>query len=264
MLRSISKCMICYLIVPMAFLVAGVSMGRAGTLADAVVSLFDQVESNLFSQGRIVVVLAAEHEVVVEFSSAATAGPGAELVVFDTSERRVTDVEKVFARTPKGVISILESAGSVSRALIVDQQKEFAVGDEVMIPVPVMAYVTPVKNLTGFQALTGEMTEVIALQLGSMPTIKIQGIAPVSQPDVDRLRNEVNQAGRYGLIVQPYLVLVNGQSKVQLKMISLFSGQSLGVLSEDFFAFPTQAVSPALPYPGQAPQPYLQQGMPQR
>ncbi len=228
-------------------------------MSDALVSLFDRLEQNLYSNGHIVSIIKDKNEVILEFADDTVPGVGAEFLVYDAGVKDEKNPEKVFNRIFKGVVSIVESAGSVSRALIVQQEKPFMVDDQVMVPAPVMAYVAPVKNLTGFYPLTREATEVMALELGRFPTMKIAGIPQVNQIIIDQLRGELRRQGRYGLIIQPYLMVVRGQSKAQLKLISLFSGQSLGVLSEDFFAFPGQGagqpavqdIPPASPYPGQ-------------
>ncbi|MGB9499752.1 MAG: hypothetical protein ACKVE4_08355 [Dissulfuribacterales bacterium] len=259
----------CQSFILICFLLFAVSAGAA-SLTDALVSLFDQVEQNLYSSGRIVSIIKEKNEAILEFADDTIPGAGAEFLVYDTSIQDKKNPEKAFSRTFKGVVSIIESAGSVSRALIVRQEKTLVVGDQVMIPVPVIAYVAPVKNMTGFPPLTREATEVISLQLGRLTTMKIAGIPRINQILIDQLQNELRQEGRYGLIIQPYLMVVNGQSKAQLKLISLFSGQSLGVLSEDFFAFPGQGamppavqnISPVSPYPGQYPPSHLPSRIP--
>jgi len=262
---------ICQSFTLICFLFFAVSAGAA-SLTDAVVSLFDQVEQNLYSKGHIVSIIKDKNEVILEFADDTPPGAGTELLAYDVSKQEQKNPQKAFSRIFKGVVSVVESAGSVSRALIVRQEKTLAVGDQVMIPVPVMAYVAPLKNMTGFQPLTREATEVIALQLGRFTTMKIFGIPQINQVLIDQLRNELRKEGRYGLVIQPYLLVVNGRSKAQLKLISLFSGQSLGVLSEDFFAFPGQGpgqpvvqdIPPVSPYPGQYPPPNLPARMPAR
>ncbi|NIA19841.1 MAG: hypothetical protein GWP07_05360 [Xanthomonadaceae bacterium] len=260
---------ICQFCIFLCFLSFAVSAGAA-SLTDAVVSLFDQVEQNLYSNGQIVSIIKEKNEAILEFADGTIPGAGAEFLVYDAGTEDQKNTEKAFNRIFKGVVSVVESAGSVSRALIVRQEKTLVVGDQVMIPVPIMAYVAPVKNMTGFPPLIREATEVISLQLGRFSTMKIAGIPQVNQILLDQLQNELRREGRYGLIIQPYLIVVNGQSKAQLKLISLFSGQSLGVLSEDFFAFPGQGsaqpavqnIPPASPYPGQYPPPNLPTRMP--
>ena len=245
----------------LAFFLFFTTVAGAASLSDALVSLFDRLEQNLYSNGHIVSIIKDKNEVILEFADDTVPGVGAEFLVYDAGVKDEKNPEKVFNRIFKGVVSIVESAGSVSRALIVQQEKPFIVDDHVMVPAPVMAYVAPVKNLTGFYPLTREATEVMALELGRFPTMKIAGIPQVNQIIIDQLRSQLRREGRYGLIIQPYLMVVGGQSKAQLKLISLFSGQSLGVLSEDFFAFPGQGagqpavqdIPPASPYPGQYP-----------
>ena len=260
---------LCQSFILVCFLFFAVSAGAA-SLTDALVSLFDQVEQNLYGKGQIVSIIKEKNEAIIEFVGGTVPGEGAEFLVYDASTQDQKNPEKAFSRIFKGVVSVVESAGSVSRALIVRQEKTLVVGDQVMIPVPVMAYVAPVKNMTGFPPLTREATEVISLQLGRLTTMKIAGIPRINQILIDQLQNELRQEGRYGLIIQPYLMVVNGQSKAQLKLISLFSGQSLGVLSEDFFAFPGQGamppavqnISPVSPYPGQYPPSHLPSRIP--
>jgi len=259
----------CQFFIFICFLFFAVSAGAA-SLTDALVSLFDQVEQNLYSNGHIVSIIKDKNEAILEFADGTIPGAGTELLAYDVSKQEQKSPQKAFRRMFKGVISVVESAGSVSRALIVRQEKTLAVGDQVMIPVPIMAYVAPLKNMTGFQPLTREAMEIMALELGRFSTMKISGIPQVNQILIDQLRNELRKEGRYGLIIQPYLIVVNGQSKAQLKLISLFSGQSLGVLSEDFFAFPGQGVGqpavqdipPVSPYPGQYPPPNRPASMP--
>jgi len=259
----------CQFCIFLCFLFFAVSAGAA-SLTDAVVSLFDQVEQNLYSKGQIVYINKEKKEAILEFDDGTIPGAWAEFLVYDASIQDEKNPEKAFSRIFKGVVSIVESAGSVSRALIVRQEKILVIGDQVMIPVPIMAYVAPVKNMTGFFPLTRETTEVISLQLGRFSTMKIAGIPQVNQILLDQLRNKLRQEGRYGLIIQPYLIVVDGQSKAQLKLISLFSGQSLGVLSEDFFAFTgqnsappaVQNIPPVSPYPAQYPSPDIPTRMP--
>ncbi len=260
---------LCQSFILICFLFFAVSAGAA-SLTDALVSLFDQVEQNLYGKGQIVSIIKEKNEVILEFAGGTVPGEGAEFLVYDASTQDQKNPEKAFSQTFKGVVSVVESAGSVARALIVRQEKTLMVGNQVMIPVPIMAYVAPVKNMTGFPPLSREATEVISLQLGRFTTMKIAGIPQVNQILLDQLQHELRQEGRYGLIIQPYLIVANGQSKAQIKLISLFSGQSLGVLSEDFFAFPgqnpsrpsVQDIPPAAPYPGQYLPPNLPTRMP--
>jgi len=262
---------LCQSFILVCFLFFAVSAGAA-SLTDALVSLFDQVEQNLYGKGQIVSIIKEKNEAILEFTGGIVPGEGAEFLVYDAGTQDQKDPEKAFNRIFKGVVSVVESAGSVSRALIVRQEKTFAIGDQVMVPAPVMAYIAPVKNLTGFLPLTPEATEVMALELGRFSTMKITGIPQVNQVQIDQLQNELRKEGRYGFIIQPYLLVVNGQSKAQLKLISLFSGQSLGVLSENFFAFPGQGpgqpavqnIPPVSPYPGQYPSPNLPARVPVR
>ena len=260
----------CQFCIFLCFFCFTVSAGAA-SLTDALVSLFDQVEQNLYEKGQIVSIIKEKNEAILEFVDGSVPGEGVELLVYDAGIQDQKNPEKVFNRIFKGVVSVVESAGSVSRALIVRQEKAFAIGDQVLIPVPIMVYIAPVKNMTGFFPLTREATEIMALELGRFPTMKISGIPQVNQLLIDQFQNELRREGRYGIIIQPYLLVVNGQGKAQLKLISLFSGQSLGVLSEDFFAFPGQGtagvpavqnIPPASPYPGQYSPPNLPTRMP--
>ncbi len=244
-------------------LLAPGSRARAATLSDAVTSLFSQLEDNLFGQGKIVAVMKAENEVIVEFTEGAVPHAGAELLIYDEHDRDLHKPQKAFTRRYKGVIAVLEAGGRVARAQIVREDQPFAEGDTARLPVPIMVFITPVQNLTGYPPFTAEATQLISLQVGKRPTLKIEGLQRVDGQVLSQLQSRLRQAGRYGLIIQPYLVTVNGQSKAELKLISLFSGQSLGVLSEDFFAFPAGGMPVPVPYPGRPPlQPYPGSRMP--
>ncbi|MBN2233182.1 MAG: hypothetical protein JW781_10250 [Deltaproteobacteria bacterium] len=228
---------------------------RAATLTDAVVALFSTLSDNLFCRGRVAAVLDEQRELILEFGGRQVPHEGAELVVYEVSERDDDKPEKTFARRPVGIVTVVESAGPVARAVVVKMDEPAAPGQEVMVEPPVRVYITPVQNIIGYPPLTREAVEVIALQAAAWPALKITGIARVDRGVIETLRRQVAESDAgYGLLIQPYLLTVNGQAKVQFKLQSLYSGQSVGVLSEDFFSYPAAAggapVSPSVPaYP---------------
>jgi hypothetical protein len=245
-----SYCQLLLFLVLTATMVAAPGAARAATLTDAVVALFSTLSDNLFCRGRVVAVLEEQHELILEFSTSQVPHEGAELVVYDVSEQDAGNPEKAFNRHPVGVVTVVESEGPVARALVVSMDKPAAVGQVVMIEPPVQVYITPVQNVIGYPPLTREAVEVIALQAAAWPALKISGIARVDRGVVEILRRQVAESeADYGLLIQPYLLTVNGQAKVQFKLQSLYSGQSLGVLSEDFFSYPAAAGTSSMPAP---------------
>ena len=174
---------------------------------------------------------------------------GAELMVFGRSdlsdEASSENIGNEVAEQPpmvyRGSVIVNESAGHLNRAIVVEGDEAFFVGDQVFLPSPVQLYITPVRNLTPNPYFTGRATNYIGSLLGTFTGIQVFSLPGSNRNTVDFLKQKCQNEGRYGLILQPFLVYQNGHSKVQLRMTSLYSGQSLGVLESEFTPF----VSPA-------------------
>jgi len=189
-----------------------------------------------------VALLSEKNEVVIEFSGDLVPSYGAELLVFGDSveasqESTGGESEKRPVKIYRGSVTVSESAGHLNRAIADEGRDQFIVGDQVFLPAPVLLYVTPVKNLTPNPYFTGQATRYISNRLSTFSGLQVFSLPASNQKTVDFLKQKCRNEGRYGLILQPFIIIQKGRSKVQLRLISLFSGQSLGVLEGEFTAF---------------------------
>lgn len=218
-----------------------VPTAQAATLESAFALLFEKLNANLAANGEVVALLPGENEVIIEFSGDLVPAYGAELLVFGDSlealqENLESGVESR-AKVYRGSVTVSEASGHLNRALVDEGHGQFTEGDRVFLPSPVLLYVTPVKNMTPNPYFTSQATRSIARLLSTFTGLQVFSLPASNQKTVASLQQKCRNEGRYGLVLQPYVVSQNGRSKAQLRITSLFSGQSLRVLEEEFRAF---------------------------
>ncbi len=240
------------LILLTAFLVLGSGAARAATIENACALLLEKLNADIAAQGKIVALLPEKDEVVIEYVDDLVPAHGAELLVFSDPENKTEpaegEVEELnLTHAPlifQGSVTVTEAAGHVNLAFINPGSAKFAVGDQLFLPSPVQLYITPVKNLTMYPYFGAQMTTVMARILKTFSGIEIFNLQGSNQKTVNYLQVQCRNRGRYGLIVQPDVLTQGTRSKVQLRLTSLFSGQSLGALSEKFTPPPMPAPVP--------------------
>ena len=221
----------------------GVCTAHAATLDSAFAILFEKLNANISANGEVVALLPEKDEVVIEFSGDLVPSYGAELLVFgDAAEAPQEGAEgggenRPPAKVYRGSVTVSESAGHLNRAITDEGRDQFIEGDQVFLPSPVLLYVTPVKNLTPNPYFTGQATRAISSLLSTFSGLQVFSLPASNQKTVDFLMQKCRNEGRYGLVLQPFIVFQNGRSKAQLRLVSLFSGQSLRVLENEFTAF---------------------------
>ncbi|MCK5682185.1 hypothetical protein KAI46_15390 [bacterium] len=213
----------------------------AATLENACALVFEKLYANIAARGEIVALIPSKGEVIIEFVDDLVPLYGAELLVFagapdDLPETTVAegDHESGPNLIFRGSVTVSESAGHLNRAYVVSGSEALLEGDQVFLPTPVQLYITPLKNLTPYSHFTAQATAAITRMLATLPGVDIFNLPASNQKTVDFLLEKCRNQGRYGLIVQPYILLQNNRSKVQIRLSSLYSGDSLGVLSEKF------------------------------
>lgn len=219
-----------------------VRLAQAATLENAFAVLFEKLNANISAIGEVVAVLSEKNEIIIEFSGDLVPAYSSELLVFGESVNFVSDAagsagENRPVMVYRGYVTVNEAAGHLNRALISEGRDQIAEGDQVFLPAPVILYVTPVKNLTPYPYFTSQATLSISRILSTFPSLQVFSLPGSNQKTVGFLQQKCRNEGRYGLILQPLIVLHNGRSKTQLRITSLFSGQSLGVLAEEFRPF---------------------------
>ena len=215
---------------------------QAATLDNACALLLEKLNANIAAQGEIVALLPDSDEVVIEFIDDLVPAYGAELLVFRNSgaEAELENeqvVEQDVAQAPlifEGSVTVSEAAGHLNRAFVNRNSEKLMVGDQIFLPTPVQLYITPVKNLTPNPYFGPQVTAAFARMLKTFPGIEIYNLPASNQKTVNFLLGKCRNLGRYGLVVQPYVLMQNNRSKVQLRLVSLFSGQSLDVMAENF------------------------------
>ncbi len=236
------------------FLLSGSGITRAATLENACSLLLEKLNSNIAAQGEIVALLPESDEVIIEFIDDLVPAYGSELLVFSSSgdvpspeevqteevqpgEGEVLTEGLSTVNAPlifQGSVTVSEAAGHLNRAYVNPGSEKFSVGDQIFLPSPVQLYITPVKNLTPYPYFGPQVTAAMARILKTFPGIEIFNLQGSNQKTVSYLRDQCRNQGRYGLVVQPYVMMQGNRSKVQLRLVSLFSGQSLGPLVESF------------------------------
>ena len=219
-----------------------VSVAQAATLENAFAVLFEKLNANLAAKGEVVAIVPEKNEVIIEFSGDLVPAYGAELLVFgDSAEAPQENADSGDENRPvkvyRGSVTVSESAGHLNCAIVDEGLSRFVEGDKVFLPSPVSLYITPVRNLTPNPYITGQATRSIGSFLSTVSGLQVFSVPASNQKTVDFLKQKCRNEGRYGLVLQPFVVIQNGRSKAQLRLISLFSGQSLGVLEEGFTAF---------------------------
>lgn len=231
----------------------------AATLDNACALLFEKLYANIAARGEIVALLPEKNEVVIEFADDLVPAYGAELLVFGQSSP-VTDATESESnsdsepQTPasavsqslifRGSVTVSETAGHLNLAYVNSGAEKFFIGDLVFLPAPVQLYITPVRDLTPYQIFAPQATTAIGRMLGTFPGVEFLNLPASNQTTVDFLKNKCRTGGRYGLIVQPYILMQGTNCKIQLRLVSLFSGQSLGVLAEKFIPAVVQSQVP--------------------
>lgn len=221
-----------------------VSMVQSATLDNALAVLFEKLNANISAVGEVVALFPEKNEVIIEFSGDLVPAYASELLVFgvsaEASPENVTSTnESRPAMVYRGYVTVNESAGHLNRALVVEGRGQLLEGDQVFLPAPVILYITPVKNLTPYPHFTNQATHSIGRLLATFSNLQIFSLPASNQKTIGFLQQKCRNEGRYGLVLQPLVVIQNDRTKVQFKMTSLFSGQSLGVLAEDFRIFAT-------------------------
>ena len=239
---------------------------RAATLDSALALVFEKLHDNLAARGTIVARLSENDEVAIEFDDDRVPAFGAELLVFAQArpETRAGGSEEnrgISADSPAtapllyhGSVTVKETAGHLNLAVIDEGRELVGEGDLVFLPLPVQLYISPVRNLTPYYYFTAQATQSIGRLLASFKTWQVFTLPGSNQKTVAYLKQQCRSQGRYGLILQPFIVNLNGNFQVQLRMTSLFSGITLGAMTEEFKPFVNMA--PAAPLRPLNPQPY--------
>lgn len=223
----------------------GASGVQATTLESAFALIFEKLNANLAAKGEVVAVLADKNEVIIEYADDLVPAYGAELMVFsdlettDETSNEATDLEEAdpLRLVYLGSLTVNETAGHMNCAFIVEGGEQIAEGDQVFLPVPVQLYITPVINLTPNPLFLAQATTAIGRLLATFPGLQVFSLPASNQNTVNFLMQKCRNEGHYGLILQPYVVFLNGRTKAQLRMTSLFSGHSIGALEDEFTPF---------------------------
>ncbi len=211
---------------------------QAATLESAFAIIFEKLNANIAAQGEVVAVLPEKNEVIVEFSGDLVPSYGSELLIFGSSVE--TDEGETGSPSPmvyRGFVTVRESAGHLNRAIIDEGGNQFAEGDQVFLPAPVLLYITPVKNLTPNPYFTSQATQSIGRLLSTFSGLQVFSLPASNHKTVNFLQQKCRHEGRYGMVLQPFIVFQNGRTKAQIRIISLFSGQSLGAIEDEFAAY---------------------------
>ena len=220
----------------------GVCTAHAATLDSAFAILFEKLNANISANGEVVALLPEKNEVIIEFSGDLVPSYGAELLVFgESAEASQESAEGGGENRPvkvyRGSVTVSESAGHLNCAIADEGRDQFIEGDQVFLPSPVLLYVTPVKNLTPNPYFTGQATRAVSSLLSTFSGLQVFSLPASNQKTIAFLKQKCRNEGSYGLVLQPFVIMQNGRSKAQLRLISLFSGQSLRVLEDEFTAF---------------------------
>lgn len=251
-----SRRVILTLVVICSLLAGGLGSAVAATLDNACALAFERLYANIAARGEIVALLPDKDEVIIEFDDDLVPAYGAELMVFANSGDNSAAppppadgsvIEETIQAEPtlifRGSVTVSEVAGHVNLAYVNPGSEKLAAGDRIFLPTPVQLYITPVKNLTPYPQFSAQATVAIARMLKTFPGIEVFNLQGSNQKTVAFLLEKCREQGRYGLIVQPDILMPGNRSKVQLRLTSLFSGQSLGTLIESF----TPAIAPPPP-----------------
>lgn len=239
-------------------MLGGIRVAAAATLDNACALLFEKLYANIAARGEVVALLPDKDEVAIEFYDDLVPVYGAELMVFSgTADKPAIESgsdsvieENLSPAKPtmifRGSVTVREAAGHLNLAYVNPGADKFTEGDQVFLPTPIQIYITPVRNLTPYPAFGSEATAAIARMLKTLPGIEIFNLPASNRKTVDFLMTKCRNEGHYGLVVQPYVMFQSNFYKVQLRLTSLFSGQSLGTMVEKFT--PYTAAPPASAY----------------
>ncbi len=232
------------------FLVTGAA---AATLPNAVTEVMTKLGANLQARGEIVARL-DNGEVAIEYQDEQVPAYGAELLVFATSGSSDAAAGAVAEGLIfHGSVSVRESAGHLNLAIVDQGASLVAVGDRVFLPPPLQLYFVPVRNLTPYFYLTSQATAAFARLLRFYPDWRIFTLPGSNRTTVTALQRQCRVRGRYGLVVQPLILFVNGRFKLQLRLTSLFSGVALAPLEAAFHPFAGSTSAPRIPTAVQRP-----------
>ncbi len=241
-------------------MVVGTVQARAATLDSALALVFEKLHDNLAARGTIVARLSENDEVVIEFEDNRVPSFGSELLVFSPARSETTaDAAEESREVPliyHGSVTVREADGHLNIALIDEGRDLVSEGDLVFLPRPVRLYISPVRNLTPYYYFTAQATQSIGRLLAPFKIWQVFTLPGSNQRTVAYLKQQCRSQGRYGLVLQPFIVNLNGGFQVQLRLTSLFSGITLGTLTEKFKPFvnltprgPLRPLKPQ-PYPG--------------
>ncbi|MEA3332146.1 MAG: hypothetical protein U9Q58_00925 [Pseudomonadota bacterium] len=239
---TVGRWAVSLLITVLCFSFFQVRTAQAATLDNAFAVLFEKLNANISAVGEVVALLPEKNEVIIEFSGDLVPAYSSELLVFGESAETLSEEDgSTDHNRPvmvyRGYVTVNESAGHLNRALVAEGRRQIVEGDQVFLPAPVVLYVTPVKNLTPYPYFTNQATLSISRLLSTFPSLQVFSLPGSNQKTVGFLQQKCRREGRYGLVLQPLVVFQNGRSKAQLRITSLFSGQSLGALAEEFRPF---------------------------
>lgn len=202
--------------------------------------LLAKIYSNLAATGEIIAVLPENREVLIEYPAEMIPAYDAELLAFP-------ELDEGGGPTP-GLLRVSEVAGHLNRALIEEgSAADFKVGDRVGLPRPILMYLTPVANLTPYPGLTNQFTAALAAQLPRLEGVRIFSLAGSNQETVAFLQQQCRRQGLYGILLQPFVSLVNGRVRLELRPTSLYSAQRLGIFTDDLRPFQPAGASPVRP-----------------
>lgn len=212
------------------FLLFGAPLPVAASSPDASCGrLLEKICANLMASGRVEAIMAGSNELIVAYESEPIPAYGAELMVFAPAGSA-----DAAGGAFRGVIKVAEAAGHLNRALVDDGSfSDFKVGDRVGLPQPVKLFLTPVRNLTPYPGLENQFATALAARLPRLPGILFFSLPGSNQTTIDYLLQQCRQEGRYGLILQPGISLVNGKLRFEMRSISLYNGRSLQPFTDD-------------------------------
>ncbi|MBN2706894.1 MAG: hypothetical protein JXR89_10695 [Deltaproteobacteria bacterium] len=220
----------------LAFVWLPISSAHATSIESACALVLEKLNANLAAHGEIVALLPGG-DYLVEFDDLVPTY-GAELLVFGDSAE-LDERADASAGSPifRGSLTVMESSGHLCRMRVEEGGEGLVVADRVWVPEPVIVYLTPVGTLAADPGLAAELTRALAAQLPGFGNLRVFSLPAVNQTTVDFLRRQCRGQGLYGMLIQPFIIFQNERYKVRLSLTSLFSGQPLPALEQEFKGF---------------------------
>ncbi|HDS16149.1 MAG TPA: hypothetical protein ENN66_05985 [Proteobacteria bacterium] len=209
---------------------------QATSIENACALVLEKLNANLAARGEIIALLPGG-DYLVEFDDLVPAY-GAELLAFGDAVELDEQGDAV-AASPifRGSVTVMESSGHLCRMRVEEGGEGLVVADRVWVPEPVVVYLTPVGNLAADPGLAAQLARALAAQLPGFGNLRVFSLPNANQTTVDFLRRQCRGQGLYGMLIQPGIVLQNERYKVRLSLTSLFSGQPLAPLEQEFKGF---------------------------